>query len=349
MKKVLIVIIMFLISCGDDSSNGNPLNPLEDTSSSVKGNDFSSSGKKLASSSSEKDSKVNTSSDKNDESSSSTKGNSSSTRPDESSSSTKGNSSSTRPDESSSSTKGNSSSTRPDESSSSTKENLSSNEQRSSSSSVSTGICKTDLVDTCIYGTLYDDHDGKIYKTVKIGEQEWMAENLNLDYQENGWAVCHCDSDTSSCLKYGRLCYWSAIVDQGGKYNTGNEKCDAQTLCKPQKPVSGICPTGWHVPSLSDFKKLIDFVGGEDVAGKRLRSRENNGDDSYGFSLLSVYTNDYSDEHFDYDGVTYLATSDENGKDRFYNIYFDKKNKGAYQRSQFKTSFASVRCVKDDF
>ena len=317
MKKVLIVIIMFLISCGDDSSNGNPLNPSEDTSSSVKGNDFSSSGKKLASSSSEKDSKVNTSSDKNDESSSSTKGNSSSTRP--------------------------------DESSSSTKENLSSNEQRSSSSSVSTGICKTDLVDTCIYGTLYDDHDGKIYKTVKIGEQEWMAENLNLDYQENGWAVCHCDSDTSSCLKYGRLCYWSAIVDQGGKYNTGNEKCDAQTLCKPQKPVSGICPTGWHVPSLSDFKKLIDFVGGEDVAGKRLRSRENNGDDSYGFSLLSVYTNDYSDEHFDYDGVTYLATSDENGKDRFYNIYFDKKNKGAYQRSQFKTSFASVRCVKDDF
>ena len=317
MKKVLIVIIMFLISCGDDSSNGNPLNPSEDTSSSVKGNDFSSSGKKLASSSSEKDSKVNTSSDKNDESSSSTKGNSSSTRP--------------------------------DESSSSIKENLSSNEQRSSSSSVSTGICKTDLVDTCIYGTLYDDHDGKIYKTVKIGEQEWMAENLNLDYQENGWAVCHCDSDTSSCLKYGRLCYWSAIVDQGGKYNTGNEKCDAQTLCKPQKPVSGICPTGWHVPSLSDFKKLIDFVGGEDVAGKRLRSRENNGDDSYGFSLLSVYTNDYSDEHFDYDGVTYLATSDENGKDRFYNIYFDKKNKGAYQRSQFKTSFASVRCVKDDF
>ena len=78
-----------------------------------------------------------------------------------------------------------------------------------------------------------------------------------------------------------------------------------------------------------------------------MRSRENNGDDSYGFSLLSVYTNDYSDEHFNYDGETYLATSAENGKDRFYNIYFDNKKNGAYQRTQFKTSFASVRCIKN--
>ena len=108
--------------------------------------------------------------------------------------------------------------------------------------------------------------------------------------------------------------------------------------------MKGICPTGWHIPSLSDFNKLVSFVGGEDVAGKKLRSRENNGDDSYGFSLLSVYN---SDEHFDYDGDTYLATSDESARDRFYNIYFDNKENGAYQRSQFKTSFASVRCIKD--
>ena len=171
-----------------------------------------------------------------------------------------------------------------------------------------------------------------------------MAENLNINYQEKGYAKCLCDSDSTSCLKYGSLCYWPAIVDQGAKYNVENEKCDTQTLCNPKQPVKGICPTGWHIPSLSDFNKLVSFVGGEDVAGKKLRSRENNGDDSYGFSLLSVYN---SDEHFDYDGDTYLATSDESARDRFYNIYFDNKENGAYQRSQFKTSFASVRCIKD--
>lgn len=381
------VVAGLLVACGDDASDKSPVQVaevssssvdevlsssvnVEESSSSFESEGLSSSVENGASSSSEKS--TESSSGKNTEpaevsSCSVAEGSSSSTTVESSSSSVKAeqssssekadassssvkvqeSSSSVKVEESSSSAKtdASSSSEKPAESSSSEKVAGSSSSEKSSSSVVQS--CKTKTEDNCIYGTLYDDRNGKTYKTVKIGEQWWMAENLNLNYQEKGYAVCHCDLDTTHCLKFGSLCYWPAIVDQGAKYNTGNEKCDTQTHCNPEKPVSGICPMGWHVPSLSDFNILITYVGGQDVAGKKLRSRENKGDDSYGFSLLSVITFDFDDEHFKYDNIAYLATSDESGKDRFYNIYFDNKNDGAYRRSEFKTSFASVRCIRD--
>ena len=385
LKKFLMIGVVagLLVACGDEASDKSPVQVAEVSSSSVdevlsssatepsssaKAEGTSSSVESGASSSSENS--TESSSGKNtepaevsscsvaEESSSSTtvEQSSSSVKTEQSSSSEKAeassssvkfqeSSSSAKVEESSSSAKtdASSSSEKPAESSSSEKIVESSSSEASSSSVIQP--CKTATEDNCIYGTLFDDRDGKTYKTVIIGEQEWMAENLNLDYQEKNYAECLCDSDTTSCLKYGRLCYWPAIVDQGAKYNTGNEKCNTQIFCEPQKPVSGICPMGWHIPSLADFNKLFNYVGGKDVAGKKLRSRENKGDDSYGFSLQSVYSND--GEHFDYGGITYLATSDENAKDRFYNIYFDNKQNGAYQRSQFKTSLASVRCIRD--
>ena len=138
---------------------------------------------------------------------------------------------------------------------------------RSSSSSVTLATpCKTENEDNCEYGTLLDERDGQEYKTVKIGDQWWMAESLN--FNDVGDSYCYNDS-VEYCEKYGRF------------YNYIHAKAD--------------CPSGWRLPSDSDFKILVAAVG--DSAGRKLKSttgweklREEdddaNGIDAFGFSAL---------------------------------------------------------------
>jgi uncharacterized protein (TIGR02145 family) len=98
------------------------------------------------------------------------------------------------------------------------------------------------------------------YKTVTIGNQTWMAENL--DYKTgNSW----CFKDSSSyCRKYGRLYDWETAMRA--------------------------CPSGWHLSSSEEWAELVEYVGGASVAGKKLKSKSgwygNNGTDDYGFSAL---------------------------------------------------------------
>ena len=256
---------------GDDSSDSSPMLAAEESSSSVdetlssstteapsssaKDKESSSSVKSKASSSSEKSAKSSSSKDTEpgDKSSSSMKngGSSSSAKTKESSSSEKKevSSSSEKPvessgsekvEESSSSEKSSSSSAKSsssEESSSSetkpssSEKSSSSEEQNSSSSLESTGICKTKTEDNCIYGTVYDDRDGKTYKTVKIGEQEWMAENLR--YVDSTQSVCYANNP-DNCQIYGRL------YDRNGALNN--------------------CPEGWRLPSEKDWLDLRDFA-----------------------------------------------------------------------------------------
>lgn len=91
------------------------------------------------------------------------------------------------------------------------------------------------------------DVDGNIYKTVKIGSQTWMAENLRvtktpLGIPVNAWAPK--DSDSLANI-YGRLYDWETA----------------------QK----VCPAGWHLPSESEWQILIDYLGGYMVAGGKLK------------------------------------------------------------------------------
>ena len=121
--------------------------------------------------------------------------------------------------------------------------------------------CKTEKEDNCEYGILEDERDGQVYKTVKIGGREWMAENLNYAYS---WTYCY-DLDTLNCEKYGRLYSWSA--------------------------ASQACPDGWRLPTQDEWKALFEEVGGADVAGYMLKATEGwefggNGIDAFGFNML---------------------------------------------------------------
>ncbi len=93
-----------------------------------------------------------------------------------------------------------------------------------------------------------DDRDDNVYQTVQIGGQCWMIENLNfddgctevswVDGSDEGWCGCY-DDDPDNCGSYGLLYQWSAIMDDS----------------KAKKP-QGLCPSGWHLPSDDDIKKL---------------------------------------------------------------------------------------------
>ena len=109
------------------------------------------------------------------------------------------------------------------------------------------------------------DVDGNTYQTIKIGDQWWMAENLNTTKFRNGenipylagsneWTstlsagYCHSNNDTTLGAVYGLLYNWHAVSD-GRK----------------------ICPEGWHSPNNNNWATLVEFLGGSDIAGGKLK------------------------------------------------------------------------------
>lgn len=122
---------------------------------------------------------------------------------------------------------------------------------------------KDDSIET---GTVTDS-EGNIYKTVKIGDQWWMAENLKTTKYSNGdpipnvtdslaWenlntgAYCNFDNDESISTIYGRLYNWYAVNDS-----------------------RNIAPVGWHIPSEDEWTTLLEYLGGGIVAGGKLKER----------------------------------------------------------------------------
>ena len=287
---VLVFSAFIAFACSDDDSSDMSMQPVGDVSSSIETSSSYSSADEKSSSS------VN---------SSSVKEKSSSSRKDGSSSSLEEKSSSSQDASSSSTAKSSESS---GESSSSGK---------SSSSIVLATPCKTDSTDTCEYGSVKDERDGQTYKTVKIGSQWWMAENLNYAYlqptaSEDSSSFCY-KNLPENCEKYGRLYLWSAMMDSAGVFpeNTKTKGCGRGVECKGAAAVRGVCPKGWHVPDSSELYTLRDAMDEFSIGGwsKKLKSTsgwsDENGIDEYGFSALpggfASFVDGY-DPHYESEG-----------------------------------------------
>lgn len=197
-------------------------------------------------------------------------------------------------------------------------------------------------------GSITDGRDGLTYKTVQIGSQIWMAENLN--FHKNISALCF-NNDSQNCDYYGRLYSWAVAMDSAGVFSTDGIGCGNECLCEPISPVRGICPKGWHLPSESEFKTLLNYVG-YDVAAKKLKSSERwpnlaNGTNNYGFSALPAgeYVLGFKFDNIEKRTFFWIAEEDHGSWGKILEIDYDY-DKALLTRT-FKNSAVSIRCLKD--
>lgn len=209
------------------------------------------------------------------------------------------------------------------------------------------------------YDTLIDSRDGKVYRTVKIGDQVWMAENLNYDDSVAtpsliGRSWCY-EDDSKNCDVAGRLYTWAAAIDSVKLATDADnpQDCGSGKYCSLPDTVYGICPPGWHLPSFDEWDTLFATVRVWSSASTILKSQtgwygKGNGSDYLGFSALPVgkrYGNGgflgagfsayfwSSTAYFDFDSARCMYI--ENTKLYAWLEYVDK-------------AFGfSVRCVKD--
>jgi len=174
-------------------------------------------------------------------------------------------------------------------------------------------------------GTFTDSRDGKIYKTVKIGTQTWMAENLAYKTDNGCWAY---DNNPKNVTTYGYL-------------------YDFKTAKK-------VCPEGWHIPSDEEWVALITHLGGSRLVGDKLKTittwdkQGANPTNSSGFSAVAAGIFDADANAFSELGrqTSWWSTAQLNSYTYYiYCVYYDSSD--ITKSNDFETNGHSVRCIKD--
>jgi len=129
-----------------------------------------------------------------------------------------------------------------------------------------------------VVDTFVTDYDNNTYKVIKIGEQYWMAENLKTTHYADGTPLVDgtgvgsteddfttkyyfaYNDDENNVGIYGRLYTWAAAMNGAASSNTN------------PSGVQGVCPDNWHVPSKSEWEELVNYLGGTEIAGGKLKS-----------------------------------------------------------------------------
>jgi len=193
-----------------------------------------------------------------------------------------------------------------------------------------------------------DKRDGETYKTVKIGNQTWMAENLryasgkyitsksewdNLGSNNYDAAYCYYNNNTSNKQKYGALYNYAA--------------------------AKKACPVGWHLPSNSEWKQLRNYIkndghsGNEGTALKATNGWKSNGNgtDDYGFSAFPGGNRNFNGSfgslgYYGYYGYWWSAT-EYFSQNAYYRRLNYNNGRVSHSRSTKSDGF-SVRCLRDN-
>jgi uncharacterized protein (TIGR02145 family) len=220
------------------------------------------------------------------------------------------------------------------------------------------------------YGTVTDG-GGNTYKTVEIGGQVWMAENLNYDVPDNDSDVCYAegvdgvsaDSIAKNCATYGRLYNWATAmnIDASCNYRLA---ADCGATVSPNH--TGICPAGWHLPSNAEWNTLMKVANpackdnNDCAASTKLKAtsgwaydgwngKSGSGTDVFGFSALpGGYGYSYSDSPFrgvGSHGVWWSASANNSTGAYLRIMYYNDED--VYWHNYDKYYLFSVRCVKD--
>ena len=198
------------------------------------------------------------------------------------------------------------------------------------------------------------DIDGNLYGILDIGDQKWLNMNLRVTKYRNGdaipsvssdaqWkiqtsgALCAFDNSAANSVTYGYLYNWHAVNDS-----------------------RGLCPDGWHIASESDWSKLATFLGGDSIAGGKLKSTgtiemgsglwyEPNvkATNSVKFTgLPGGYRINYGNFYSLGNVACFWSSTDSNSVNAW-NYILDANNAGLKQNFNLKTNGFSVRCCKD--
>ena len=193
------------------------------------------------------------------------------------------------------------------------------------------------------------DIDGNVYKTVRIGNQVWMAENLKVSSYRNGdlipnvtedrkwWllsldAWCNYENDPTNDLKYGKLYNWFAIDDK-----------------------RGLAPKGWHVASDEEWTRLTNYLGGEKIAGDKLKEKgsatwsslNQNATNENGFSGLPGGYRNNGNGLFGGFYCGYWWTATAYGSSKAWSRIMQHNYSNVIRSDNYTEIGFSVRCVRD--
>jgi uncharacterized protein (TIGR02145 family)/uncharacterized repeat protein (TIGR02543 family) len=198
----------------------------------------------------------------------------------------------------------------------------------SSSVTITMNGNKTITADFYWNNTCGKDGTANSCKSVTIGSQTWMAENLNYKVADGTGSWCY-ENSADNCAKYGRLYDWETAMTA--------------------------CPSGWHLPSRDEWNNLVSAVGSP--AGTKLKSKDGwssgNGTDDFGCSALpGGYRDNDGYRFFHYAGSLgyWWTTTTEGGSSIVYSRYMGYDRDYVYEGSNYKRNgfWCSVRCVKND-
>ena len=213
-----------------------------------------------------------------------------------------------------------------------------------------------------------DPTDPEIYKTVKIGNQVWMAENLRIPYDYlsaetdddpdvvTGEKMAYCPTDPDELAAKGCLYTWAAAMDSAGRLNgktstdPGYNVCGNGMNCTAEAPVQGICPNGWHLPSDDEIDTLLSIASYGEEYPIMAEILALTGDTANGLNWLGFSGNGrgYTYNFTDIADTTYLYLwSSLNGGGADYSTMLSINPFHIYSGSNEKAYGYSVRCIKD--
>lgn len=195
------------------------------------------------------------------------------------------------------------------------------------------------------------DGDGNVYDTVVIGSQVWLAENLKTTKYTNGVSISLViDSEEWASLSSAAYCWYDNHPDfkntYGALYNwyAGN--------------AGNLCPEGYHVPTKDDWTILIDHLGGEKVAGGKLKeagllhwqSPNTGASNESGFTALAGGFRNFngSSVSIGYEGWWWTSTPGPASEKIAYRFFLRSVDSWIVDGSWEKTAGKSIRCMKDN-
>ena len=193
-----------------------------------------------------------------------------------------------------------------------------------------------------------EDIDGNVYDAISIGAQIWMTDNLRVTKFNDGTLLTYANPDDDLMnLTSGSMSYYDDNPANASTYGA---------LYNWHAVGSGkLCPNGWHIPSDGEWNTLINFLGGEDVAGGHMKAigtshwnaPNQEATNNSGFTALPA---GYLFDNGNYNSIgniTHWWTATENGAQEAFDRYVYFQNGKVVKGTYSKQVFYSCRCVKD--